>query len=377
VSDVWIPWLNTPFPRGDRPVPAAADGVDPSHKVLIYTGEAERIAYLAVQYPDIETGGDLFGYWTHSGAPVVTYVIGPGVRSRHHATSFYQDERYLHDVGTELYDGHGLQHVGAWHSHHRLGLNQPSAGDLETVWSGMRARHWNRFLLLITTCGDVQEAPVLQNYFLFTADHVHRLRVQTLPGVSPLRDGRVDRREEQPRRRGHSRWRPGPSTPAGRRAAEERFPDAWFTTARGKALLLRTTRRLAAEGISCRMVPSDDGRSLKLVLPDAAVLLGRGFPDEEPRWLAGAPGRAAPWDPAVDFVDWYLQTRARVVIDPPPSAERSDRHASDDPAAERDAGAEDVLPAVHDPGPARAEGGGDRTHEDEQQARVRDLDRPR
>ena len=78
-------------------------------KLLIYGSEAERLAQLTAQYPDIETGGDLFGYWTHSGSPVVSFAIGPGRSSRHHFTSFYQDETYLREVGTELYDQHGRQ----------------------------------------------------------------------------------------------------------------------------------------------------------------------------------------------------------------------------------------------------------------------------
>src|SRR6185295_3006833 len=87
--------------------------VGSGHKVLVYSAEADRIARYTLEYPDIETGGDLFGYWTHSGSPIVAYAIGPGRGSRHHVTSFYQDESYLHRVGTSLYDAHALQHIGA------------------------------------------------------------------------------------------------------------------------------------------------------------------------------------------------------------------------------------------------------------------------
>ena len=104
-----------------------------SHKALIYQNEAKRIAQLTLQYPSIETGGSLFGYWTHSKSPIVSLASGPGRGSRHNHTSFYQNETYLHDMGTELYDQHGMQHIGEWHSHHRLGLNQPSEGDVNTI----------------------------------------------------------------------------------------------------------------------------------------------------------------------------------------------------------------------------------------------------
>ena len=87
--------------------------------VLIYREEAHRIAILTLQYPNIETGGSLFGYWTHSGSPIISFAGGPGHGSRHDKWSFCQNETYRLNLGTELYDKHGLQHVGEWNSHHQ------------------------------------------------------------------------------------------------------------------------------------------------------------------------------------------------------------------------------------------------------------------
>lgn len=332
-----LPWLNLAAARQQRGIDASRAGSDDhSRKVLIYGEEAERIARLTIQYPDIETGGDLFGYWTHGGSPVIAYVIGPGAGCRHHVTSFYQDERYLHEVGTALYDGHGLQHVGAWHSHHRLGLNRPSAGDVDTVRSGMHGRGWSRFLLLITTFAD-DAGPVFQNYFLFEGQSAmpQPLRIHRLPGASPFRHHAADPREEPMRRTSAGSWQPGPSTPGAPQSADEKFPDAWFTTHHGKALLLRATRRLAAEGVQCRMVPGEDGRSLKLLLPDGALLLGRHFPDDEPRWLEPNPPQCGPWAPSTDLAEWYLRARHPPGSVPPaPRQERIDGHAGDDQTAE-------------------------------------------
>jgi hypothetical protein len=36
-------------------------------KTLIYEQELEHIAGWVQEYPNLETGGDLFGFWTHSG----------------------------------------------------------------------------------------------------------------------------------------------------------------------------------------------------------------------------------------------------------------------------------------------------------------------
>lgn len=283
-------------------------------KVIIYKSEADRLALLALQYLETETGGDLFGYWTHTGSPIVSYVIGPGRQSKHNRTSFYQDENYLRDVGTELYDQHGLQHIGEWHSHHRLGLNRPSQGDMDTVRSGMSQKHWSRFLLLITTVEGENIGMVLQNYFLFSdsARDPDPLRIFSLPGVSPFRRSGDDAREEELRRDSEIFWRPGPFTPGTRRLADEVFKSTWFTSAEGKALLVRIAKQFASAGISCRMIPTDDGQTLKLELPDATLVLGSQFPNEPPQWIASKqPSNYPPWSPGVELVDWYITTKQK------------------------------------------------------------------
>ena len=237
----------SPFPR-----PRQLDDRQPLReigKALIYADEAQRIARFVREYPDTETGGDLFGYWTHSGAPVVSYAIGPGCGSRHYPTSFYQNADWLHDVGTRLYDQHGLQHVGEWHSHHLLGVNHPSHGDIRTVVRGMAAKGWRQFLLMIATLDPRPNSPVLQNYCLMHPDGRWRpLRVQTLAGASPFRSGPEDPREEpiaQPGADAH--WRPGPMTPPAHSVAAA-FPGAWFATNPGKTRLRRIAADLESKG---------------------------------------------------------------------------------------------------------------------------------
>ena len=167
------------------------------NRVSIYGEEAARISRFVMAYPNLETGGDLFGFWTNSGAPVISYVIGPGRRSTHRYTSFYQDEDWLREAGTSLYDRHGLQHIGEWHSHHRLGLNKPSAGDIRTVVRGLAAKNWAKFVLMIATRDADAGSPVAQNYYLVNPDGEYKpLRPRALAGGSPFRTGPVDPREE-------------------------------------------------------------------------------------------------------------------------------------------------------------------------------------
>lgn len=172
-----------------QPRSASVDGAPPwDHvdKVLIYAAEALRIARFVREYPSIETGGELFGYWTNSGAPVVSYAVGPGRGSVHRDTSFHQNADWLHGLGTDLYDRHALQHIGAWHSHHRFGLNEPSWMDIRTVVRGIEER--SKFLLMIATLDAAPESPVVQNYYLVGRTGRYRpLRLRSLPGESPFR----------------------------------------------------------------------------------------------------------------------------------------------------------------------------------------------
>ncbi|MFB2919684.1 hypothetical protein [Aerosakkonema funiforme] len=164
-------------------------------KTLIYQEELDHIAGWVEEYPDLETGGDLFGFWTHSGFPVIQFVLGPGKTSRHNPTSFYQDREHLIKAGEILRNKHGLQHIGEWHSHHQMGLAQPSSGDEQTVFNALRQYNFPKFLLCIANLRSEAESYGRSKYtvnigcFLFTASY---RRYQTgswvvLPNQSPIR----------------------------------------------------------------------------------------------------------------------------------------------------------------------------------------------
>ena len=333
-----------PPPRGGQPWGEVG-------KTLIYADEAHRIARFVCEYPDIETGGDLFGYWTHSGAPVVSYAIGPGRGSRHHPSSFYQDADWLHDVGLRLYDQHGLQHIGEWHSHHRLGVNHPSRGDIRTVVRGMAAKNWSRFLLMIATLPPHPHSPALQNYYLVHPDGRYwPLRIQALNGGSPFRTGPDDPREEpilQPAAGVH--WHPGPMTPPATNLASA-FPGAWFATDAGKEHVRQIAADLKHKGLPCRIHLSGDGRGLKLSLPDAELLLGGDFPATPPLLLSDRLTGGLAWTPSTNLVDWYLSRRAAA----PPARQPAQRGqtANDFSAGDSDA-APPAQPSVqHEETPA-------------------------
>jgi hypothetical protein len=123
-------------------------------KALIYQNILEQISKYTLEYPDIETGGELYGFWTHSGCPVVQVVTGPGPAAQRTLVSFHQDVQYLKVIHNDLYHKHGLQHLGAWHSHHRLALAVPSGYDVDTVKKGLESTGLKRIFIVITNIRD-------------------------------------------------------------------------------------------------------------------------------------------------------------------------------------------------------------------------------
>ena len=156
-------------------------------KAIIYSGELDYISKCVLDYPQIETGGDLFGFWTHSGFPVIQYVIGPGRNAKHQVAFFNQDIEYLISIGTLLREKHALQHIGEWHSHHQLGLAEPSAHDITTVANAISNYRLNNFFLVIT---NISISSTSINGFMFQAE-MGRSYTNTgwviLDGQSPIR----------------------------------------------------------------------------------------------------------------------------------------------------------------------------------------------
>ena len=135
-------------------------------RMEFYESEMRFVVDCILACPNIETGGELFGFWKDDGSAVVAYVLGPGCKANHRYAFFNQDMDYLNNIGEKLTGVYGLEHIGEWHSHHSLGLNKPSGHDAETMANGIRAAGRNRMALVI---GTIEGKLVVPNAYLFSA----------------------------------------------------------------------------------------------------------------------------------------------------------------------------------------------------------------
>lgn len=160
--------------------------IHPSLFIRIHEGELHRLIRLVMDYPDLETGGQLFGFWLDDGTPVVQYVLGPGKNANHSFAFFNQDIAYLCHVGEVLTRKYGLQHIGEWHSHHKLGLSEPSAHDAKTIFKGLKSETRKRMLLVIATIESGKVSLSGYNFAVDCADYKHA-EWSAIPGAGCYR----------------------------------------------------------------------------------------------------------------------------------------------------------------------------------------------
>ncbi len=135
--------------------------------VLISQGEMNMLSNYILDYPNNETGGQLFGYWTFDEKPVILFVLGPGPKAGHYDAFFMQDIDYLRECALLLKKKYGLDHIGEWHSHHQLGLSYPSGHDARNISNNIRKLGYSKFLLCIGTCSATESSI---NAFMFYSD---------------------------------------------------------------------------------------------------------------------------------------------------------------------------------------------------------------
>ena len=139
-------------------------------KIYLFEEDQKMMEDLVLRYPDIETGGDLFGLWTTEGDAVLHIVLGPGQDCKRTDVSFYQDIPYLQRNGELLTQNYMLCHIGEWHSHHQLRLSHPSQGDSSTVIRHYPGPDTCGFLLIIANIVSQSRRQVTLSPYLYTAN---------------------------------------------------------------------------------------------------------------------------------------------------------------------------------------------------------------
>ena len=300
----------------------------PCGEAIIFASELDYISRCILDYPSIETGGQLFGYWTAKGVPVVLMAIGPGPRANHEYAFFNQDLDYLEDVGHRLVADYGLQHMGEWHSHHELGLDRPSGHDASTVANGVRRAGLGRCLLCIGTC---RAGASTLNGYLFTEEDGYDYQPvawRVIPRESPFRlvagqdrglQARlVDPATSEPRHgrllrvEDGARWR-----------APDFGADSWLNDRSNAPVLKRLVDSLAdvSDGGSCRVALDGEKRIHLLYAErgrDIEILLPPRFPSEAPKALVDGAEQETAWAYAGDVEAAFAAFHAQLAAEPPP-----------------------------------------------------------
>lgn len=179
----------------------------PDATVRIYESELQCIADETARYPEIETGGSLFGLWTHSANPTVVLATRPGPRAIRDVMQFEQDADLHRNLEDKMVNLFGVQSVGLWHSHHQLGLHELSGGDRTRTMNFAARSGRSAFCDLLTFFEGTQRGGSLirgsrKRLEVSVRPYVYvdaglGLRAATafavLPGKSPLRQAMEDR----------------------------------------------------------------------------------------------------------------------------------------------------------------------------------------
>ena len=206
-SNIYL-YSKTVYDREGNSMKRHNEGLAEYKYLAIYESELAIMAGIAAQWTDLETGGALFGHFNHQGCPIVYLITGPGNDAVHKAAHFQQDINFFLSNNRVMEEHYGLQWIGDWHSHHQLGLDKPSGGDLKQVrsvtqknnfelWCGIiiTTQQENRLALqCLSRLQDYRETfnspRVRINTFLYSNPQTgqkKRVNIRILPGISPIR----------------------------------------------------------------------------------------------------------------------------------------------------------------------------------------------
>jgi hypothetical protein len=166
----------------------------PTKALIIWESELRAIAVETSAWT-IETGGDLFGRWQST--PIVFLATKAGPKAQRSNAHFRLDVDYLRQLSEPLANQWALRYFGDWHSHHRLGLLEPSSGDRRRIRQlGNRNQFPGMAEIIVTTEGS-QQRPIVRlhpwYYDLSVEGEPTAMAVKVLSGCSPIRQALIAR----------------------------------------------------------------------------------------------------------------------------------------------------------------------------------------
>jgi len=185
-----------------RPASAPAPDVRRTPTEDVHGGPLERGSHLLMWESElraiaaetsawtIETGGDLFGRWQD--IPTVYLATKAGPKAVRNTTHFRLDVDYLRELSETLAADWSLRYFGDWHSHHRLGLTEPSSGDRRRI-VGLGARNqFGSMAEIIVTLEDSGQDQIIRIHpWLYNLSGSQNdptpLGIKVLRGLSPVR----------------------------------------------------------------------------------------------------------------------------------------------------------------------------------------------
>ena len=122
------------------------------HYMRLFRDDMQFMASDAYHWGNVETGGALYGLWTHAGRPVIMLATPAGPGACNQTAHFAQNPDHVFEVSQKLQEKFGIQYLGNWHSHHNLGMDHPSGGDVEQIHRVATKSNVSRMIQIVITC---------------------------------------------------------------------------------------------------------------------------------------------------------------------------------------------------------------------------------
>jgi hypothetical protein len=117
----------------------------------ILESELKFISGLSAHWGEIETGGELYGLFTHGCRPTIMLATPPGPNAIHQVAHFRQCIDFFKQANAFCRDKYGLQYIGNFHSHHKLGIKGLSSGDIHSTHLIASKNGYRRFCQIVVT----------------------------------------------------------------------------------------------------------------------------------------------------------------------------------------------------------------------------------